>query len=89
MSGLDQIIVESFRNRYEREISRLRDILHNAPCSLFVQDSPEVRLFLGYGDRIMALEIERLRRALRQIANGEVTVSDVAEFADVTLEGTS
>jgi len=73
---------------YIREIERLRDLLHRSPCGLYIQRSDSVIEVIGYGDRITALEIERLRGVLQKIANGEIAASEAAGFADAALEGT-
>lgn len=79
---------EHYTEPLYREIRRLRDILAQSPTSLMVPQSDNVLEMVGYGDRIIAMEVVRLREALEKIANGAVSQKDSADFAESVLEGT-
>lgn len=67
-------------------IFELERILHNSPSMLVVKRSEAVQEVVGYGDRIMALEVQRLRDALEKIAKGEVADKDIGAFAWAALD---
>ena len=77
---------EGIRRPLLDHILKLEDTLRRSPTYLMVKDGDAVREVVGYGDRIMALEVQRLRDALEKIAKGEVADKDVGAFAWATLD---
>ena len=71
---------------YRQRISQLEQLLRESPCQLVVQHSNDVMEVVGYGDRVMALEIKRLRDALTKIADGTIADKDVSAFAWAVLD---
>lgn len=67
-------------------IAQLERILRDSPCHLVVKNSDEMMTHMGYGDRVMALEIRRLRGALEKIADGTVADKDIPGFAVAALD---
>lgn len=77
---------EFYTRRLRDRIMQLEDILRRSPCHLIVKESDEVHKMMGYGDRIMALEVQRLRDALLKIADGTIADKDIPSFAFATLD---
>ena len=77
---------EFYTRPLRERIMQLEDILRRSPCHLIVRESDEVHKMMGYGDRIMALEVQRLRDALLKIADGSIADKDVSAFAFATLD---
>lgn len=71
---------------YRRHIAKLERILNDSPCQLVVKHSDSVMELVGYGDRVMALEIKRLRDALTKVADGTIANKDVSAFAWAVLD---
>lgn len=71
---------------YQDQIRHLERVLSESPCMLIIRKSDAILEVVGYGDRVMALELERYRRALDDIATGKVSDKNAAEFATNALE---
>lgn len=68
------------------EIARLRNLLDTSPCHLVVKNSPEMMTYMGNGDRVMALEVQRLRGVIEKIADGTIADKDIPSFAFAALD---
>lgn len=68
------------------EIVRLRRLLDTSPCMLVVKNSPEMMTHMGYGDRVMAFEVQRLRGVIEKIADGTIADKDIPSFAFAALD---
>lgn len=77
---------ENYVAPFVGRIQFLEHALRSSPCMLIVRHSGEVQELVGYGGRIMALEVKRLRDALQKIADGTVADADVSAFAWNTLD---
>jgi hypothetical protein len=77
---------EFYTQPFRREIARLRKVLSESPCYLIVRATDDVWSLVGYGDRVLALETERLRKALEDIAHGKVPPNQAMAYADAVLE---
>lgn len=77
---------EYFTRPLYGRIAELERILRKSPCYLVVKNSPEVMTLMGHGDRVMALELKRLREALEKIADGTIADKDAPAFAFAALD---
>ena len=77
---------EFFTRPLYQRIAKLEGILRDSPCHLTVKHSADMMELVGYGDRVMALEIKRLRDALEKIADGTIADKEIPAFAWATLD---